>query len=357
MVFTPGGRCSTFDTFSSSLSLDEEALKIVGAFKYLGVWLDSTTKFGRHLAVVEERARLASLETVKLAWKLEITDTKRFSILYRSLVESQLFGSELFPSSAVSVLKRVRRLFIAYLFELPIDTSSTLANFLLKLLPAELQLLKTRWLFSRRLMRHAVPGVQTTLQLEVALARRSVGWTHENFIIARQINPALGKANFSLSTFASELFTDFPDVDQLNFALLQKKAREDEALSFFGHMTSFYQAVMFRRQLGVLSFAQARLVLLFVSSGLRWRIARIPLKTCPFCPNRELLWDHFLECEYVLPFLSRDFIGMELLLQFVRNNRWRDVFTIVGDVLRIWSDALSTFALDMDVVISLANLP
>jgi hypothetical protein len=297
------------------------------------------------------------METVKITWKLNITDSKRYSLLYRSLVESQLFGTELFPSCAVPVLKRVRRTFIAYLFELPADTSSTLANFLLKLLSAELRLLKTRWRFGQRLLRHAVPGVHTTQQLDVALSRQSVGWTHENFIIARQICPSLRKTDFTLSTFASELFTDFPDLDQLNFALLQKKASEDDALSFFGKMTSYHQAVMFRRNLGTLSFAQARLVVMFVSSGLRWRIARTPLKTCPFCPNRELLWAHFLECEYVTPFLARDFISMELLLNFVRGNRWRDVFTIVGDVLRIWGDALSTFALDMDIVISLAHLP
>jgi hypothetical protein len=337
--------------------LGEEALKLVGAFKYLGTWLEPSLKHGKHLAVMEERARIATGETVKVIRNLDIRESRRFSMLYRALVESQMYGIELFPACAAPVLSRVRRVFLASLHELPADMSSTIATFLLRLLPPELAILKARRNFLKRLERHAVPAVHLTLRLEEDLSRRSVGWAHENYIVARQICPTLRKNDFSLSEFTDSLFTDFPDLDKLNFVLIQKRALENPALSFFDHLPTYYHAVMFRRSLGTLTFDQARIVLLFFFSGLRWRISRIPLKTCPFCPRFELFWGHFLECEIVQPFLLAEFIEKDLLLDYARGGRWRDAFTIVGEVIRIWGEVLSTFALDVDVVASLAHLP
>jgi hypothetical protein len=69
------------------------------------------------------------------------------------------------------------------------------------------------------------------------------------------------------------------------------------------------------------------------------------------------LWNHFLECEGVLPYLSVEFLNMDLMLRYVRQQRWRDVFSFVGNVIAVWCDLLSTCALDIDLVWSLANLP
>ncbi len=116
MVFTPGGRCSSFDTLSTSLHLGNESLKIVGSFKYLGTWIKPSLKFGAHLAAVEERSRLASLQTVKLAYQLNITEPHRYAVLYRAFIESQLYGMELFPATAEPVIHRIRRLFLEDLY-------------------------------------------------------------------------------------------------------------------------------------------------------------------------------------------------------------------------------------------------
>ncbi len=191
MVFTPGGRCSSFDTFSTTLSLGEEALKIVGTFKYLGIWFDPGLKFGTHLAAVEERSRLATLEAVKLIQRLNIIKPRRYLVLYRAFVESQLYGMELFPASGIQVLHRVRRLFVANLYDLPADTSSIVANLLLRLIPGELTILKQRSNFYRRLSPHSVPAVARALDLEEKLKPRSVGWSYESFIVARHIEPSL----------------------------------------------------------------------------------------------------------------------------------------------------------------------
>jgi hypothetical protein len=357
MVFTPGGRCSSFDVLSTNLNLGNEALKIVGKFKYLGVWVEPSLKFGAHLAAVEERARLASLETIKLILDLDILAPRRYAVLYRAFVESQLFGIELFPATSVDTLHRVRRLFLTDLYGLPADTSSVLANFLLRLMPGELSILKARTNFGRRLARHAVPAVAKVMELESKLRTRNVGWAHESFIVARHIKPSLRASGFSLEQFSGDLFSNFPDIDNLNFALGQKKGAEESALSFFCYLDSFEQARSFRTALGGLSVAHARLVLLFLFSGLRWRISRIPLKTCPYCPRFELLWNHFLECECVSPYMSAEFLNFDLLLRYVRLRKWRDVFTFVGSVIGVWCDLLSTCALDIDVVWALAHLP
>jgi hypothetical protein len=357
MIFTPGGRSSTFDVLSTSLSIREESLKIVGAFKYLGIWIESDMKFGKHLAVMEERARLATLETTKLARQLDITEMHRFTVLYRAFVESQLHGMELFPSSGIDVIHRVRRYFIAVLFELPADTSSLLANFLMRMLPAELTVLQHRNNFLKRLSNHDLPAIKGVMELDESIRKKSVGWSHESYIVARQTHPALRYVDFSLREFTAKVFDNFPDVDRVNFALLQKRGVEDDALSFFLYLSNARQAVLFRNSLGRLSFDHARLVLLFLFSGLRWRISRMPLKTCPFCPRFDLIWRHFFNCEAVQPFLSQEFLSLNLMMRFIGQGKWRDVFSLIGDVVGIWCDLLSTCALDVDVVRSLAQIP
>jgi hypothetical protein len=48
---------------------------------------------------------------------------------------------------------------------------------------------------------------------------------------------------------------------------------------------------------------------------------------------------------------------MELLLRYAQANRWQDVFAMIGEIILIWCDLLSTCALDIDIVQSLAHLP
>jgi hypothetical protein len=153
------------------------------------------------------------------------------------------------------------------------------------------------------------------------------------------------------------LFDGFPDVDLVNFALAQQRGAEEAALSFFLRLDRVTQVTGLRKELGKISPAHARLVLLFLFSGLRWRISRVSLKTCRFCPSYELLWNHFFECEAVSPFLSAEFISCELMFYYVRGGRWRDAFALIGNVIGVWCDHLSTCALDVDTVWSLAYLP
>ncbi len=184
-----------------------------------------------------------------------------------------------------------------------------------------------------------------------------MGWCHESFIVARHVKPSLRSLDFSIDQFANDLFSGFPDIDALNFILAQQRGAEDKALSFFCHLNSYNQAVSLRAALGKLSFDHACLVLLFLFSGLRWRILRMPLKTCPYCPKHELLWLHFFECECVFPYLAAEFLSTQLLFRYVEQRRWRDVFSLIGNVIVVWCELLSTCALDVDIVWSLVYLP
>jgi hypothetical protein len=199
--------------------------------------------------------------------------------------------------------------------------------------------------------------VARALELDAKLATRSVGWHHESFIVARHIKPSLRVPEFTIAVFSENLFDRFPDIDRLNFALAQQKGGEEEELSFFCQLEHAALATSFRKALGKISFEHARLVLLFLFSGLRWRISRISLKTCPYCPRYQLLWNHFFECECVMPYLAAEFISKELLLRYAHQGRWRDVFSVIGSVIGVWCDLLSTCALDVDIVWALANLP
>jgi hypothetical protein len=50
-------------------------------------------------------------------------------------------------------------------------------------------------------------------------------------------------------------------------------------------------------------------------------------------------------------------LNEHLLLRYVAQRRWRDVFSFVGNVIAVWCDLLSTCALNVDIVWSLMYLP
>jgi hypothetical protein len=98
----------------------------------------------------------------------------------------------------------------------------------------------------------------------------------KSFIVARQIYPSLRRPNFSLESFTECLFDRFPDLDNLNFVLICRRAANDQALGFFTHLTSFRQATLLREAPGKLTLTHARLVLSFLFSLFRLALAHFP---------------------------------------------------------------------------------
>jgi hypothetical protein len=58
------------------------------------------------------------------------------------------------------------------------------------------------------------------------------------------------RTDFSFPAFSENLFSGFPNRDNLNFSVIRGEAEENPALTFFTFLTSFRQAVALRSALG-----------------------------------------------------------------------------------------------------------
>jgi hypothetical protein len=86
------------------------------------------------------------------------------------------------------------------------------------------------------------------------------------------------------------------DVDDLCFRHVQ--ASDEKTLSFFRIFPNAAAARDFRNFLSTRSAAGQNFLLLFLSSGLRWRFFRVSNrgKCCPLCSCSFWSWEHFLQC-------------------------------------------------------------
>ncbi len=157
------------------------------------------------------------------------------------------------------------------------------------------------------------------------------------------------------------LLDAFPNTTALALELLQEQARVSlgngcDTLGFFLLFHDAEHFLDFRNALEQLSVPQMRIILLFVSSTLRWRLCPANLPVCPICGRVNLVWSHFFDCTSITELLSVNFLYLDGLKAAVRARRWFSVFSHIGAVIMVWADVLSTFLLELDVVKDLSLL-
>ncbi len=86
------------------IRVDSVALQQVNVFKYLGFLVTPGLHFSAHVTQVKERARAAAYVTSQLVSKLQIFDFLRLWVYFQCYVESQFYGMELLPGSAIDAL-------------------------------------------------------------------------------------------------------------------------------------------------------------------------------------------------------------------------------------------------------------
>ena len=270
MSFTPGGRILLIDKGNSGVKLGSHSIAFVSKFKYLGFWITPDLKHGTHLAAMDERARLASLEMAGILRNLEVSSWSKLRTFYCMFVESQFFGMELFPHSASENMKSARCFFLNKVLNLSKSFPSKVVEFLLNIYPSEIKLLKARLSLFHRLKTHAIPHAQKALELSLSsLLDKRAGWGYESFLLMRKINPKMNFDDFDFEMNAGDFLNDFPSESELTFELLRRKALREPELLFFTFLESCQEAESFRKSLENLSREHARVVLLFVTSQLR----------------------------------------------------------------------------------------
>ncbi len=138
---------------------------------------------------------------------------------WQHFVESQYSGLKIFPFNVCDLILGTRRQFFARLFNLPKDFSSVLVNLFLSLEPPAIKLLKARSSLLKRLKKHPVREISSSMSLKNVLFKKQVGWTYESYFLCKKINTELHVSLFDFSAFCTDLA----------LSLAQKCAKVDRA--------------------------------------------------------------------------------------------------------------------------------
>ncbi len=183
-------------------------------------------------------------------------------------------------------------------FDLPTHTSKNLTYALFPVMPALFLLLKRRASFYIRAQSHDLACVQEAFLFNMCqLFPHKESWTYQLL----QLFCAIDVDIPDVATFPRHL-TEFSeamaDIESVCFHCVS--FCEDKTLSFFCNMPDAAHAASFRKFLTTCKAPKQNFLLLFLSSGLRWRFftTRSPGNQCPHCGEGFWSWEHFLSCAF-----------------------------------------------------------
>lgn len=107
----------------------------------------------------------------------------------------------------------------------------------------------------------------------------------------------------------------------------------------------------YRSFLESLPFPQLRLVIIFCSSLLRYRLCSISCEYCQLC-GCKWLWDHFFSCQNldVVSLTTSCELVLAMVLSQVELGQWEAFLHYVRFYLLAWCDMLSTVIFPLDVI-------
>jgi hypothetical protein len=138
------------------------------------------------------------------------------------------------------------------------------------------------------------------------------------------------------------------NADLVSFMFIQNT--DNKTLSFFRFMPSVDVAVTFRKFLSSRSLGCHIFLLLFLTSGFRWRFFSESQRgsSCAKCGTRFWSWEHFLSCPcFPVRVSVPEFVAMIVLCA------WDEILLHVRRVTILW---LGSFAASV-LGTSVANIP
>jgi hypothetical protein len=302
------------------------------SFKYLGVTISSDGKINTHQRAMFSKAKVSAFEVAKLLRRLEISDMSRLRSYMLVFVDSQFYGVELFPMHAAQSLDTARKLFMCTCFDLPSCTAKNLVYALFPCLPGIYTLLKRRATFYKRATEHELSCVRDAFLFDMCkLYPHHLSWTLQLIQMFKLLGIDL---SHDIATFPGHLDTfveTVRDVEVVCFHFIHHS--DEKTLSFFRSMPDVQTASSFRAFLSTCLPQKQNFLLLFLSSGFRWRFFVNPHRgaTCPMCKKNFWSWEHFLSCPFVPVRTSvPEFFAMTSL------HAWEEISAHVLRVVLIW---------------------
>ncbi len=326
-----------------TVRIGEDVLPRAASFKYLGVTITAKGQLTIHQKTIHSKASVAAYEVAKLLRRLEITSLPRLTSYLQAFVDGQFYGLELLPMNVAENIDSARKLFVCTCFSLPTCTAKNLTYALFPVLPPLYLLLRRRAAFYKRAQVHDLACVREAFLFDMCqLYPHSSSWTLQLIHMFQAIDIDLGN---DISRFPSQLeeFVDaIANVELVCFFCI--KFSEEKTLSFFRAMPDVETASSFRNFLSKCTVAEQNFLLLFLTSGLRWRIfvEASQGSRCPMCSHHFWSWEHFLSCPLFPVRLSvPEFTAMTVL------KAWDEIAGHVRRITLLWLENLDADALSI----------
>ncbi len=318
--------------------IGQETIPPAQSFKYLGVVISSNGHLSVHLRAVFSKAKVAGFEVAKLMRRLKINDVNRLRCFLQCFVDSQFYGLELFPLHAAQNIDTARKIFMCTLFNLPRCTAKNLVHVIFPVMPAVYVLLKRRAAFYERALAHDIECVREAFLFDMCqLYPVEVSWTAQLVQNFQAIGVDVQNDIASFPRHLREFDEVMTDAEVICFQWV--RFTDEKTLSFFRVFPDVSTAVSFRRFLSTLRPTEQEFLLLFLSSGLRWRflVSSSRGRACPCCGHTFWSWEHFLSCPFV-PVCSS---VAELTALGVLSS-WNEVCVTVKQVAISWLSLFSS---------------
>ncbi len=250
-------------------------------------------------------------------------------------VDGQFYGLELLPLHTAQQLDVARKLFMCSTFQLPKSTARNLVYVLFPVMPSLFLLLKRRWSFYSRAQSHDVAAVRDAFSFDATrLYPHSGSWAFQTMQMLRELGLYVTVNDHV--RLLERVCLNLNDVDQICFDHVSTTS--EKTLSFFRLFRDVDTARSFRAFLSSQAEYTQNFMLLFFTSGLRWRFFSRSGRGChcSACAAHFWSWEHFLSCPVV--------IGATLvprLRVFVTSAAWDDIYQLAKDVTVDWRQAFA----------------
>ncbi len=299
------------------------------------------------------RAEAAAAELHRILERLGVRDVRRATAFFRSLVESQWYGLELMPLQVVTEIESTRARFVKRLFDLPRSTANVISQVIFDLWPAAFEALLRRITFLRSMLNHDLPAIRDSFAYDrLTLFRERQGWHHECFLIYRSLFLNATIHDFDFESVMGRLKPLTRSKNDFLFILL--KQSEESTMAPFRCFVSAEVLASFREMLGQVSRPTASMILVFCSSGLRFRFFSHPTILCPAC-RRPWLTEHLFKCNAVEQLLAWNAITYEAFCSFMGNGAWGQVIGVIVEVLRVWKSWAVGCEIEDDLLTTMSN--
>ncbi len=303
-------------------------------FKYLGITISSNGSLGLHQQAVSVKSRVAAREVALLFRTLDIRDLFRLRLYLQSFVDGQFYGLELLALPVAREIERARKIFMCETFRLPCSTARNLVYVVFPVIPAVFLLAKRQPAFYKQAQGHDLDCVKEAFLFDMTyLYPHDSSWTAQFSVILKELGLNMDDRRMNFIELCERAVGTTADVEDLCFRHV--RASDEKTLSFFRLFPNAATARDFRTFLTSRPAATQDFLLLFLSSGLRWRFFLTPNrgKQCPLCRCHFWSWEHFLQCRKVnlSPSLFHEFTTAAF------QGNWDGIADGVRTVVSVWA--------------------